>query len=427
MEVRLAILAAALLFVFVALVAFLSAVVRSARKHEEFEPVQQPGEWPALPPAPDRVIDASLEGLDLPMNPDSLSASLRAPLKVGNWEPAAEPAPASRLGEVSLAERIGSFKPPEPASTTGGSAAARSQPAPASPVTPPAPLEPPAQPPVVAPAGGGEVPPSPTPSLRPPAPATLELESIVPQVVHDTGLEAPQPVAVVPAPTFEWIPEPAPTPAVSREPIPAPAPEPTPGPAPEPPSAPAPEPPSAPAPEPIPAPEPEPEPMPAPAPRPIPSPAPAAVPAAPPLSIPAPVPSVAPERVSPAVPEPAPAPEVPKTRPATVVRAAEPAAAPPVAQTSSVSPEPRHVRPRAHVRVDLETPAGSSLASQRPPEALPLGLRAEYAEFTMVAPVEMWFGESRVGVKAGTKTYEKFRKYADVLLGDLKGENARFR
>ncbi len=38
----------------------------------------------------------------------------------------------------------------------------------------------------------------------------------------------------------------------------------------------------------------------------------------------------------------------------------------------------------------------------------------------MVAPVEMWFGEHRVGVKAGTKTYDQFRKYADVLLGDLK-------
>jgi hypothetical protein len=45
----------------------------------------------------------------------------------------------------------------------------------------------------------------------------------------------------------------------------------------------------------------------------------------------------------------------------------------------------------------------------------------------MVAPVEMWFGEARVGVRAGTKTYAQFRKYADVLLGDLKGVNARTR
>jgi hypothetical protein len=45
----------------------------------------------------------------------------------------------------------------------------------------------------------------------------------------------------------------------------------------------------------------------------------------------------------------------------------------------------------------------------------------------MVAPVEMWFGEARVGVRAGTKTYAQFRRYADVLLGDLKGRAARSR
>jgi hypothetical protein len=58
---------------------------------------------------------------------------------------------------------------------------------------------------------------------------------------------------------------------------------------------------------------------------------------------------------------------------------------------------------------------------------MPVGRRAESAEFHMEAPVEMWFGEARVGVRAGTKTYEQFRKYADVLLGDLKGVNARTR
>lgn len=41
-------------------------------------------------------------------------------------------------------------------------------------------------------------------------------------------------------------------------------------------------------------------------------------------------------------------------------------------------------------------------------------------EIVLAAPVEMWFGESRIGVKAGTKTYAQFRKYADVLFGDLK-------
>jgi hypothetical protein len=57
----------------------------------------------------------------------------------------------------------------------------------------------------------------------------------------------------------------------------------------------------------------------------------------------------------------------------------------------------------------------------------PVGDRADSSDFHMVAPVEMWFGDARVGVKAGTRTYAQFRKYADVLLGDLKGVNARTR
>lgn len=40
-------------------------------------------------------------------------------------------------------------------------------------------------------------------------------------------------------------------------------------------------------------------------------------------------------------------------------------------------------------------------------------------EVDMVAPVEMWFGDSRVGVRPGTRTYDQFRKYADNLLNDL--------
>jgi hypothetical protein len=37
----------------------------------------------------------------------------------------------------------------------------------------------------------------------------------------------------------------------------------------------------------------------------------------------------------------------------------------------------------------------------------------------MAAPVEMWFGDARVGVKGGTATYDRFRKYADVLLAAM--------
>jgi hypothetical protein len=53
------------------------------------------------------------------------------------------------------------------------------------------------------------------------------------------------------------------------------------------------------------------------------------------------------------------------------------------------------------------------------------GRQAEFTE--MVAPVEMWFGDYRVGVKAGSKTHAQFRKYADVLLAELKGKGKRAR
>ena len=73
------------------------------------------------------------------------------------------------------------------------------------------------------------------------------------------------------------------------------------------------------------------------------------------------------------------------------------------------------------MRVALEpgTAESSGPSASREPLA-PLALRSQTPELVMVAPVEMWFGEARVGVKAGTKTYEQFRRYADILLGDLK-------
>jgi hypothetical protein len=71
---------------------------------------------------------------------------------------------------------------------------------------------------------------------------------------------------------------------------------------------------------------------------------------------------------------------------------------------------------------------GDTDAVRRPKSsALAHGLRAQAPELIMAAPVEMWFGEARIGVKAGTKTHAQFRKYADVLLGDLKGKGAQSR
>lgn len=52
---------------------------------------------------------------------------------------------------------------------------------------------------------------------------------------------------------------------------------------------------------------------------------------------------------------------------------------------------------------------------------------SEVTDIVLAAPVEMWFGEARIGVKAGTKTYEQFRKYADVLMADLQASKGRSR
>jgi len=85
----------------------------------------------------------------------------------------------------------------------------------------------------------------------------------------------------------------------------------------------------------------------------------------------------------------------------------------------------RPPRPKTIVRSLVEDARPSQrkvplepLAATQPKPDSSLG-RSKLDEIVMAAPVEMWFGESRIGVKAGTKTYAQFRKYADVLFADL--------
>lgn len=93
----------------------------------------------------------------------------------------------------------------------------------------------------------------------------------------------------------------------------------------------------------------------------------------------------------------------------------------------------RTQRPRTVVRsIDALRPASGPspvlepLATTAPTSAGATG-RSDIEDIVMAAPVEMWFGDSRIGVKAGTKTYAQFRKYADVLFGDLKAAKTRNR
>jgi len=537
---RLAILAAALAFLLLAIVGLIVTAVRSGRRQEGIAPLQTVGEWPALPPAPQRVVDTSLDGLEVDLAPESLSAVLLTPLRTGDWQPPGSPAPAERLAEVSLASRISRIAPvavaetnvmpqrvvetspapivaepdvvPEhveesgpaptppaahraplhatspvvaidaaptpptqaPAAATtdvaaagpamplaarvpqvevpGADAAAAVSPVFAPQVEPPAlvptpvvaPLPAPVTPASLAPGDGFDwlsapydvaplrdeaVPAALAPIPTPVAAPASEIDSTVPDVVAAATRVSPSlPTPPVPAPAFAAptvpVPAPTPEPAVAYEPAAAPLPTPTP--------------PSAPAPEAAPAPAPAAAAAPTPAPPAVPAPAAIAAPA---LASPRPVaPEVVPSPVAfpviqPAatipVPEPAaalaPAPTataaVPQpARPAAVVHAAVGAQEPP--QTIPGSGPPA-ARPKAHVRTELLADTDHARVIPQPPvppddAATSLGLRSQAPDYKMAAPVEMWFGQSRIGVKAGTKTYAQFRRYADVLLADLK-------
>jgi hypothetical protein len=107
--------------------------------------------------------------------------------------------------------------------------------------------------------------------------------------------------------------------------------------------------------------------------------------------------------------EPTPSPSPPSASPAQIVAPSMPAE-----------------RPRANARPLPEAAVAVTPATLVwPDEPASPPARAEFVD--MVAPVEMWFGDYRVGVKAGSKTHTQFRKYADALLGDLKGESERAR
>lgn len=180
--------------------------------------------------------------------------------------------------------------------------------------------------------------------------------------------------------------------------------------------------PQAPVPVAVPVPDPLPVPIAVPTPAPIPTPV---------VSAPEPVPAVAPPSAA-SVYEPAQGP-VPEQRPVAEpapVREERPVAvvAPeqPATPVVPATPDPlvsRPSRPRAVVRafdgadvVDVvQIPAARAAAPATSDERTQLG-----TDMVLAAPVEMWFGDARVGVKAGTPTYDRFRKYADVLLADLK-------
>lgn len=95
-----------------------------------------------------------------------------------------------------------------------------------------------------------------------------------------------------------------------------------------------------------------------------------------------------------------------------------PVAEPPLPVAPPPPSHPARVRPVARVHAAdgavVEYPSQRREAPTAPP-------RDVAPEMVLQAPVEMWFGDTRIGVKAGTATYERFRKYADALFDDLRG------
>jgi hypothetical protein len=125
--------------------------------------------------------------------------------------------------------------------------------------------------------------------------------------------------------------------------------------------------------------------------------------------------------VEPPPPAPAPAPAAPAPlpiappetdRPRAVAHVDEPLQAPAVPPRPPVSvPAPRQEpAPQAVVSADVRVEELEDDASTEP----------EIPDVVLVAPVEMWFGDSRVGVKKGTRTHDMFQKYARVLFDEYR-------
>lgn len=387
MDSRLIILAVSFSLLVVSLLSLVVQMIRARRRRAIPKPEPLP-EWPMLKPAPPEVLAASRADLFADSR-SAASAVFNAPLRAGEWKPTQEQYDSlprtskvddywdSLISEDSLLVHPVS-RAPRQATVTDLWPDTAAQPEPS---TPPAsvsvavsraPQESVAE--EVARVDSGltqlapdeQVPSAPAESSRI-AEIVAQLEQDDPVAEVSVPIAAPIP-SVVPAPAPAVVPEPVVPTETASEAIPAPSAAPEPAPTPEPPKPPT----------PAPAPEPALAPKPVPAPKPIPAPAPA--PPAPPT------------------PAPTPSPDRPRA----------------VASAEPVPPAPAAPRPSAMPPARTVTTVSSPAAVTADP------LVADVPEHELVAPVEMWFGEYRIGVKAGTRTYDRFQKIASVMFDDLK-------
>jgi len=450
--------AAFAVFVLAAIV-FVVVLARSLRDERIGNAQARMEKTAAAHPGVERPVDASLEGLDVALARELPTAALLAPLGSVPWAPADEPAPHGDLELVSLDGRIATFEPPqaadlpadaheawvveptglaglEPGERVGAVVAPWAELIPEVHSPDPTEQEASATPPIaqhetlqdeaVDPeleetlallATNASQSPPPDDTLPPDVSAS---SSELPDSGPSSSVAASEPVftppAMPPVPAALWVPEPDPTPeqSVEAQPEGASAVE-----------APA---------------EPDAQELDI-------APAPAAmaesaivieseaVSPAEPASVPEYRIMDVPEGGATAVSGPVPGEDgeeavtqrsLPEMTPAPVERPAVRVASvePPITPVSEPAPAaPVRVRPVAHVRPEaLEGLRPSEPAPvgfpAKPPDA-PTGGRDSAPELVLAAPVEMWFGESRVGVRAGSATFDRFRKYADTLLIDL--------
>lgn len=67
-------------------------------------------------------------------------------------------------------------------------------------------------------------------------------------------------------------------------------------------------------------------------------------------------------------------------------------------------------------------PPEGVLAGERsvvPEQVTPVETVPCRSEYVMEAPVELWFGETRVGVRSGSDTERRFQRFAEVLFEEL--------
>jgi len=87
---------------------------------------------------------------------------------------------------------------------------------------------------------------------------------------------------------------------------------------------------------------------------------------------------------------------------------------------SERSSSPRSAGASVEIAASPALPCDAPIVVARSEGGSPAAVAAAADDYAMRAPVELRLGDTVIGVRHGSGTYDSFRKYADVLLDDLK-------